>query len=653
MKKLAKTLLIKKDVTPLNKVIDIIKCSDCNAVSFDIFDTLIKRNIRHAYDVFSVLEDHYRNNFHKDIPIFELRKKAEVEANERSQYEDVNIDEIYAAMEQVSDEERRWLRDAEINLELQLCQRNRRMFSIYQWCIQNGKRVFITSDMYLPLDTVKKILANAGYDGYSNIYLSNDRRARKTTGSLFKIALHNEGLKANEVVHIGDALKGDYLTPRSLGIHAVLIPHDDIDTRYYNNKVISSKNSEISINYNIVSSFVRNNENPMYSFYETIGYEIVGPILYGYCKWLYKKLLSNHINKVFFLAREGFMLERAFDAFHPKGIVYHVIRVSRRATALPLLYKAQSLDAILTRITVTRANFTVRDFLYSCELEEKDIKRVLNSTICKENEHISSLSIDARENLFRCAQPYIIKTSRQQEEYIRGYLKQFDFSGKIAVCDVGWHGTIQNALQDIFTENDIYGYYIGKKERHSAARKAKSEAFLFTNNYNKSILSEVMSAPDLFELFFLSTDGSAKKYASDDTGKCYCVQAEPEQTEESAGDIIALQNAAFKFVREFKKLDQEIDVKMSPFVCEAAFSRFINPPSSDTVNHLKEFSFLNVESHSMVAQHCLGYYLLKPKSFLTEFLNNGSKSIFLKSVFKIPLPYIKILDFMKKFDKKQ
>lgn len=114
----------------------------------------------------------------------------------------------------------------------------------------------------------------------------------------------------------------------------------------------------------------------------------------------------------------------------------------------------------------------------------------------------------------------------------------------------------------------------------------------------------------MFELFFLSTDGSAKKYASDDTGKCYCVQADPEQTEESAGDIIALQNAAFKFVREFKKLDQDIDVKMSPFVCEAAYSKFINPPSSDTVNHLKEFSFLSVERHSMVPQHGLCYYLV-------------------------------------------
>lgn len=92
---------------------------------------------------------------------------------------------------------------------------------------------------------------------------------------------------------------------------------------------------------------------------------------------------------------------------------------------------------------------------------------------------------------------------------------------------------------------------------------------------------------------------------------------------------------------------------MNSCVCEAAFSAFINYPSADTIKHLKEFSFLNVESHSMVAQHSFGYYILRPKNFVSEFLNNGSKSIFLKSVLKLPLPYISIIDFLKKFDKQQ
>lgn len=652
MKEIAKKILIMKKATSLDVIIGVIKKSDCKAVSFDIFDTLIKRNIRTAQDVFELMEVKFNQYFGKYLPVSTLRKRAEVVANSNSADEDVTLDEIYDAFEQISDEERLWLKEQEIYLETSLCQQNHKMYDIYNWCLENGKKVIITSDMYLPLDIVKEILANAGYYNYSNLYLSNVERARKSTGSLFSILLENERLKAREIVHIGDALKGDYLIPKSMGIYAILIRRDIPDSMYLNKQIFKSKDNEIINNYNIVNSFIRNNENPNNSFFEKVGFEIVGPVLYGYCKWLIKRLKKQGISKVFFLAREGVTLEKAFNIFQPQGITYHMIRVSRRATALPLLYRAKSLDDILNRITTTRVNFTIKDLLKSCELGQSEINIIMSRIEEHYDDNIYALTVNEKKALFNIIYPYIKEMSKKQEEYIKGYLEQFDFDGKIAVCDVGWHGTIQSALQDVFIEDDIYGYYIGKKEKR-AKEKMKSEAFLFDNSYNRSIMNDVMSAPDLFELFFLSVDGSARKYAKNDLGEYYCVQSEPEQSEESAKDVIILQNAALKFVKEFKKIDDVLDVKMNPVVCEAAFSRFINHLSADTVEHLKKFSFLNVESHSMVAQHGLGYYVLKPQNFITEFLKNGSKAVFLKSVFKLPLPYINIIKFLRKFDKKQ
>jgi predicted HAD superfamily hydrolase len=652
MKKIAKKMLIRGRTTSLNRVVDLIQKGDYKAVSFDIFDTLIKRNIRSAHDIFRILEDQFNQCFNKNLPILELREKAEATANVKSLDEEVTLEEIYAEFEQVSDSECNWLIEREIYLEKSFCQKNFRMCSIYDWCIKNGKKVFITSDMYLPLDTIKDILHDAGYYGYSNLYLSSNQKARKTTGTLFLEMLRNEGLKVSEIVHIGDALKGDYLIPKSIGISAILIQREEPDTEYFNKNILFSKKMEIANSYNIVNSFVRNNESLTYSPFEKIGFEIVGPILYGYCKWLIQKLESQHISKVFFLAREGFILEKAFTEFHPEGIFYHVIRVSRKATALPLLYKTKSLDDILNRITVTRSSFTIYDLLKSCELEQKTINKILAIIECKPDDKVHDLTDFQKEDLYCKAYPYIKEVSKQQEEYIQHYLEQYDFNGKVAVCDVGWHGTIQNALKDIYEDNDIYGYYIGKKEKRAKA-KTKSEAFLFDNDFNQPILNEVMSAPDLFELFFLSTDGSAKKYSRNDMGKYYCILEQQEQSEKSSKDIIALQNAALNFVKEFKKLDDAVNVQMSPVVCEAAFSRLINHPSQNIIDKLKEFSFLNVESHSMVAQHKIGYYIMKPKSFIKEFLNNGCKSLFLRSVFKLPLPYIDIICFLKKFDKQQ
>lgn len=80
-----------------------------------------------------------------------------------------------------------------------------------------------------------------------------------------------------------------------------------------------------------------------YDFYQKIGYEVVGPILYGYSKWLNETTKKSGIRKLFFLAREGFLLERAFRLFSANEQDHCVIRVSRKATALPLLQRAKNL----------------------------------------------------------------------------------------------------------------------------------------------------------------------------------------------------------------------------------------------------------------------------------------------------------------------
>lgn len=643
MKKLIKEILVREKCTPIENIISALAVSSAKLVSFDIFDTLIKRNVREATDVFSLLEKVYIDQFGHAAPIKKWRIAAEKEANKRSSYDDVNLDEIYQAMEALPEEERDWLRAKEVELELQITQRNNRLFDVYQWCLAHGKRIILISDMYLPLDVVEKIVKNAGYHGYAKIYLSNCYRERKVTGNLFKIALNEEGVSPREMVHIGDALRGDYLSPLKLGLQAILIKRRDPETKYFNSK-------RHGLEYNVLNSFIRNNEPAGYDFYQKIGYEVVGPILYGYSKWLSETAKKLGINKLFFLAREGFLLERAFRLVSGNEQDYCVIRVSRKATALPLLQLAKNLDDILNRVTVTRTRFTVENLLSACEVDEKTARDILQKAGISSDVTIHSLINKQKEDLFLQAFPFISEFSRNQEKYIRGYLKEAGFAGKVAVCDVGWHGTIQNALQEIFSEVDITGFYIGKKERKTK-KHSDSIAYLFDDYKNHQIQAEVMSAADVFELFFLSVDGSAKKYAMADDGKYFCVQAKPEQTRESAKNVINLQDAACHFIEDFKEFDDKLDMTLTPESCEAAYSKFINPPSMETVHQLNQFSFLNVGSHRMGAEHNLLYYSVHPKGFINEFLNKGSKAIFLKSVFRLPFPYANMIDFLRKFDR--
>lgn len=649
MKETIKKIISQICFSETSQIIDLIKKSRCNIVSFDIFDTLIKRNVQNPTDVFSILERNYCMWHDKHLEIKKMRIEAEYNARKKTK-EDVNIDEIYSCFLGISDDEKQWLINEEIRIEKAVCQKNFEMGKIYDWCIANDYCVIITSDMYLPEKKIIEILNDAGYEKWDKLYLSNKLRKCKSTGSIFKYILDDKKVNSKNMIHIGDSLKGDYLVPKKMNIKSILISAGNIKTKYENKKYISEEKRNGNTSYNVVNSFVKNNLNSSYTFYQKLGYEVIGPILYGYCKWLEKILCEHEIDKVFFLAREGFILKEASDIFGMNKLKCFVVRVSRKATSLPRLYKASDIRDLMNKITVSRINFTVNDLLLSCNIDDKHSTEIERKCQVSLDADVRNLSDSEKKSLFNILKPYIDEISKEQEKNIHGYFKQFDFSGNVAVCDVGWHGTIQNSLRDIFPDVNITGFYIGGKDRDE--NKEKMISFLFDDSFNHCILKDIMSSPDLFELFFLSTDGTAKYYEMDQDGKYYCVQELPEQSDENAQNILDLQRAAYKFVSDFQKLDKKLNIDMDPMVCTAAYSKFINPPSNETVDQFKCFSFYNITSSPLVSKHGLLYYIIRPKQFVSDFLNHGCKTLFLKNIFKLPLPYADLIDFMRNFDKK-
>ena len=106
--------------------------------------------------------------------------------------------------------------------------------------------------MYLPRKTVEEILKKNGYQNYQKIYLSNEKRLTKHTGNLFKCLIKEQNINKSKLVHIGDSLKGDFLSPKKLNIKAGLIP------RNVNNCIFTSKKNK-TLEYGILSSFINNN----------------------------------------------------------------------------------------------------------------------------------------------------------------------------------------------------------------------------------------------------------------------------------------------------------------------------------------------------------------------------------------------------------
>ena len=146
---------------------------DC--VSFDIFDTLVKRYVSLPTDVFDIVELRY-NSLHgtsneKIRGFKELRINAELKARKKI-IEEVSIDEIYNFIEfspAINEE----LKNLELKTEYEVCIPNKSIVGLFNECLKNGKKVIITSDMYLPEDIIKDILSHCGITGYEKLYLSS------------------------------------------------------------------------------------------------------------------------------------------------------------------------------------------------------------------------------------------------------------------------------------------------------------------------------------------------------------------------------------------------------------------------------------------------------------------------------------------------
>ena len=188
--------------------------NSCSIISFDIFDTLIIRpEVNEPSYVFDLV--------HPDDPSFkekrlEAARISRLEAESKG-LEERKLCEIYKHLPGYDEKD-------EINAELKVCKANKPALAFFNKVKESGKRIIIISDMYLSCSTISTLLQNCGYnlDGV-NVYVSSEYALTKRSGNLFKKVLELEGVKANEVLHIGDNLRSDVIRPRLIGMKSVLV----------------------------------------------------------------------------------------------------------------------------------------------------------------------------------------------------------------------------------------------------------------------------------------------------------------------------------------------------------------------------------------------------------------------------------------------
>ncbi len=190
---------------------------DHDVISFDIFDTLIMRDLLDSSDVLAITGETV-----KDPSLPDDRKRIEKEI--RNESHEPKLFDIYTrfvgnrtAYSYNSDE----LKQVELSVEENHILPRRRMIDALKYAISSGKKVFLTSDMYMDESELSKLLNNCGVDGDFEIIDSCEYDVSKFTGELFDV-LTDKAANSN-ILHIGDDELVDQTRAEEKGIDSYLI----------------------------------------------------------------------------------------------------------------------------------------------------------------------------------------------------------------------------------------------------------------------------------------------------------------------------------------------------------------------------------------------------------------------------------------------
>lgn len=208
-------------------------------ISFDMFDTLIERNVILPTDVFFQVGKSVLGNGEK---FREQRILAERKARAKHQSKEVTLDQIYHELGHLYEKPvLNELQEKEVFEELSGCNPRKDIVEVYRKLIEAGKNVFIVTDMYLSKNTLSMMLSRCSIDGYKDLLVSNEEGAGKRNGKLFEILLQRYAIQPQNLVHIGDDIISDYLGADKMGITSVMIPRRRAIRRQIKSEIIKSK----------------------------------------------------------------------------------------------------------------------------------------------------------------------------------------------------------------------------------------------------------------------------------------------------------------------------------------------------------------------------------------------------------------------------
>ncbi len=432
------------------------KIDAADVVSFDIFDTLLVRDVLYPTDIFDVMADKYKDLVHH-FDFSKLRINSEM-----SLYKKCNptVFEIYETMKDetgLSDDVINYLCKKEIEEEFASLSARKRMLDAVNYALSLGKIVCCTSDMYLTSDILRELLKKEGYSRIADIFVSCEYGVTKSSG-LFTIV--KDKFRDKRILHIGDNYDADVVAASRFGIADTfqiaspykmacdsrlerLLAHDtSIENRCELGKLFSHL-------FNNPFLFQKTEGKCVIDDNFCLGYYYIEPLIASFVAWMLERCISDDVEMLLLGARDGLIMRDILDLrrrYFVDNIDYMYFYASRFACTLAgvnseedvryafrMAFEGSEEELLMRRFELSRSDLLDR---MSDELPEEYLER-----------HIPMI-LD-RASLYRNRYRFYIEKANMDVQ-------------KVAFFDFVSSGTCQLWLENIYPEVYWKGLYFIK-----------------------------------------------------------------------------------------------------------------------------------------------------------------------------------------------
>lgn len=380
--------------------------------------------------------------------------------------------------------------------------------------------------------------------------------------------------------------------------------------------------------------------------YFTFGYERFGPFLYGFARWLRQELKDRGYEKVFFFSRDGYMLQKAFDAINDAEIVSKYVYFSRKSLSQPLLHRASSFEESLEYLAKERyVSFGKLLEYYGYDEQERKMLAAKGGYTLEEAVPFEELkSNTVAMQIYEACKDVINKRSQEQDGLLAAYLEQVGMRGRFAIVDIGWHGTMQRNLETYYRicgyDTNFEGFYIGILPNKPLM--TKTHGYIYDETHPKQ-RKQISCFLGICERLLQSMEGSSAGYSLVENKVVPRLLPYEYANDETVIQAIqSWQSGAICYLEH--ALKEKADTPDSELI--KPLFRFGKRPSLQDTKLFTSFYNFDGTKVYYTAQKTLFRYRLKELKYGVA--NSPWKTGFMKSLFKIPFPYYEIYCLMKR-----